>query len=179
MCKKLRKLHNKCKINVHDSLTSRYKINPKRVDIPLKPINKKSWKLKIYFQTRFVVTWINSLNFLMKTLLRMKAIFALFALMRHQWSSRCCHVRTIVWLHHLDSNEIHIEKARRELNKNVACYFERILEAASYKAAVIQLLASHLTKHPNKTKKACWTLLWKKGRIQRRRPPISSYILIS
>ena len=34
---------------------------------------------------------------------------------------------TTVRRHHLDSNETHGEKARRETRKNIATYFERIL----------------------------------------------------
>ena len=41
----------------------------------------------------------------------------------------CGYVSTSIWMHHLDTNEIH-EKARWELHKNATCCFEQILEAA-------------------------------------------------
>ena len=39
-------------------------------------------------------------------------------------------------MHHLDFNEILSEKARTELRKNAAWYFEQILKAAPYKTGV-------------------------------------------
>ena len=54
-------------------------------------------------------------------------------------------VSTIVWLHHLDSNEIHGEKTNSKLHKDTSCCFEQILEAASYKTAAVQPLTSYLT----------------------------------
>ena len=68
----------------------------------------------------------------------------------------CSHFSTIVWLHHSEFNETLGEKARWELDKDTACYFEQILEAAAYKTAVIQPLTSHLTNHPTKTSHICW-----------------------
>ena len=50
------------------------------------------------------------------------------------------------------------EKARCELQKDFACYFEPILEASPYKTAIVQSLISHLKNHPSKT---CWALLEK------------------
>ena len=47
----------------------------------------------------------------------------------------CSCVSTIVWLHHLDFNEIPEEKARWERNKYTVCCFEQILEAAPHKKA--------------------------------------------
>ena len=45
-------------------------------------------------------------------------------------------VSIAVLLHHLDSNETFGEKLRRELRKDAAWYFERIIEVALYKIAV-------------------------------------------
>ena len=41
------------------------------------------------------------------------------------------HVSTIVSLHHSDTNETPVVKARGELHKDAICYFEEILEAES------------------------------------------------
>ena len=71
-----------------------------------------------------------------------------------------CHC-TIVWLHCLDSIGIPGEKTRWELNKEAACCFEQILEAAPHKTAAVRPLTSHLTKHSNNTSKTCWVLLAK------------------
>ena len=62
------------------------------------------------------------------------------------------HVSTIVWLHHLDSYKTLVEKARWELHKNAACYFQQILEAALCKTAVVQLLTYHFANYPRKHK---------------------------
>ena len=47
-----------------------------------------------------------------------------------------------------------------EQNKDAACYFEQILEAAPYKTAAVPPLTSHLTNHPSKTRSAghCWRI---------------------
>ena len=44
-----------------------------------------------------------------------------------------------VWMHHLDTNETHEEKVKRELRKNSACCFKQNLEATK------QLLYGQLT----------------------------------
>ena len=51
------------------------------------------------------------------------------------------------------------EKARWELHKDAACYFESILEASHYKTAVVWPLTSHLTNHPRETSKICYAQL--------------------
>ena len=56
-------------------------------------------------------------------------------------------------MHNLDANEMRGEKARWELHKDAACCFEQILEAAPYKTAVVQPLASHLKNHPSNMNK--------------------------
>ena len=65
-------------------------------------------------------------------------------------------ISTIVWLHHLDSNETFAEKDRWELHKNTVCYSEQILEVAPYKTAAIRPLTSHLTNYLSKVNKSCW-----------------------
>ena len=61
----------------------------------------------------------------------------------------------------LDFNEMTGEKARWEIQKNVACYFEQILEAEPYKTATTRTLTSRLTYHPSQRNKKCWTVLKK------------------
>ena len=41
-------------------------------------------------------------------------------------------ISTTVWLHHLDLNEMLGVKAKQELHKDAACYFEEILKEALY-----------------------------------------------
>ena len=53
---------------------------------------------------------------------------------------------TIVWLDHLDFNEIFGEKARWELHKDAVCCFEQILEAALQKTAAIWPLTSPISQ---------------------------------
>ena len=48
-----------------------------------------------------------------------------------------CNFNTSIWLHHLDFNEIPGEKARWELYKDDACYFEEFLKAEPYKTASV------------------------------------------
>ena len=47
----------------------------------------------------------------------------------------------------------------KNLYKDAECYFEQILEAASYKTAAVRPLTSHLTNHPSEVSKICWALL--------------------
>ena len=61
--------------------------------------------------------------------------------------------------------------ARRELNKNAACCFEEILEAALHKTAVVQPLTSHLINHPNEMSKTCWVLLGKRVQTHKQHSP--------
>ena len=61
-------------------------------------------------------------------------------------SSSVC---TIVWLHHLDFNELLGEIARQELHKDAVRYLEQILEAAPDKTATVRPFTSNLTKHPS------------------------------
>ena len=56
---------------------------------------------------------------------------------------------TIIWLHHLDFEEMSRKKARWELHKKAVYYFEQILEAAPYKTVAVWLLTSHLKDQQN------------------------------
>ena len=52
----------------------------------------------------------------------------------------------------------HIEKKTRWEQRNDAkCCFEQIFEAASHKATVVWPLTFHLSSHPCKTNKTCWS----------------------
>ena len=74
--------------------------------------------------------------------------------------SKWSQVSTTEWLHHLRFNETPWEKARCELQKNAAWWFEQILEAASYKAAAVQSLTSHLINDPYKKRKRYAGHVW-------------------
>ena len=57
---------------------------------------------------------------------------------------------------------IHLEKSTHwQLCKNAVGYFEQILAAAPNITASIWPPTSHLTCHPIKINKTCWTLLEK------------------
>ena len=71
-------------------------------------------------------------------------------------------VNTTVWMHHIDANKTHGEKARWEIYKNAVCYFEQILEATPQKTTV-QILTSHLANQLSKMNKTCGSLLEKQG----------------
>ena len=53
---------------------------------------------------------------------------------------------TTVWIHHQYANEVHEEKALRDLLISGTSCFEHILEGTLLKTAVITPLTSHLTK---------------------------------
>ena len=74
-------------------------------------------------------------------------------------------VSTIVWLHHLDFNEILGEKARWDLCKDVVCCFEQILEAAPQQnsCTATYFLSQKPSGKTNKTSKGqliCNILPW-------------------
>ena len=46
-------------------------------------------------------------------------------------------VNTTVWMHHLDTDKTHKEKARQELHKNAMTYIEQILEAILPKTTAV------------------------------------------
>ena len=75
--------------------------------------------------------------------------------------SSCSYVHTTIWMHHIDTNKMHREKATWELHKNDACHLEQILEVKPHKTAAVSPLTSHLTNHRNKTNKTCRILLEK------------------
>ena len=66
----------------------------------------------------------------------------------------CGYVNTTVWMHHVDANKIHGEKAKWEPHKNATCCFEQILKATLHKTAAKRPLTSHLKNHPRKMKMA-------------------------
>ena len=69
----------------------------------------------------------------------------------------CSRVSTILWLHHLDFNEVIGEKARWEPHKDAEGCFQQILKAGTpHQTAAVQPLASRLTSHSNKTKISRW-----------------------
>ena len=59
-----------------------------------------------------------------------------------------CRVDTAVGMHYLDANETAGEKARRQLNKNVASNIEQVLAATPHKAPTIRPPASHHKNYP-------------------------------
>ena len=54
------------------------------------------------------------------------------------------------WMHRLDANEMHEEKAGWEPYKNAMCSFEQKLETTSQKTVAVWSLTFNLTKHPSK-----------------------------
>ena len=63
-----------------------------------------------------------------------------------------------------------------ELYKDVACCFDQILEAASYKKTIDWPLPSHHTNHSSKMNKACWALLENQGQTHKWCFPMESNI---
>ena len=53
------------------------------------------------------------------------------------------HVDTAVWMHHLDTNKMVGEEARRQLHKNVVSNIEQVLAATPHKPPTIRPPASH------------------------------------
>ena len=76
-------------------------------------------------------------------------------------------VNTTVWMYHIDTNKMHGEKARWELQKKATCCFELIQEATPHKTAVALPLTSYHKNHPSKTKKTSRTLLKKQGQTHK------------
>ena len=46
-------------------------------------------------------------------------------------------VNTTVWMHHMDTNKMHREKARGELHKKAMSYLEQILETTPNKITAV------------------------------------------
>ena len=82
---------------------------------------------------------------------------------------RCNCVHTTIWMHYIDTNKTHREKAKCEL-----C-LEQILEATLHKKAAVRPLTTHPSNHSSKTNKTYGTLLEKQGRIHKRRSSMNSY----
>ena len=56
-------------------------------------------------------------------------------------------VSSIIWIHLLNSNKTHGEKAWWELHKNVTCYFEQIQETIPHKTSAVRPLTSNFAHH--------------------------------
>ena len=80
----------------------------------------------------------------------------------------CSCINTTVWMHHIDANKTHGEKASGKLHKNAACCFELILEATFHKTAVVRLPTSHITINPSKMNNTSETQLEKLGQTHER-----------
>ena len=72
-------------------------------------------------------------------------------------------VNTTVWMHHLDANKIHRQKARWELYKNSMCCLAQIQGATIHKTTTLWLLTSHLKNHASKMNTTCGARLDKQG----------------
>ena len=70
-------------------------------------------------------------------------------------------VNPSLWIHDMEANKMHREKARWELHQNSTSYIEQILETTQHKTIAIRPLTSHLKNYPSKTNKTCRTLLKK------------------
>ena len=91
---------------------------------------------------------------------------------RDFFPSHSC-LNTFVWMHYIDANKMHWEKAWWELYKNATCCFEQILEARLHKTAAVRLLTSHLKNHPSNTNQTCWTLLKKQKQTHKWRSSVT------
>ena len=60
-------------------------------------------------------------------------------------------------LHHLNLKKMRGVKAPWELHWYATCCFEQILDAGSYKRAIVRPLTSYQINHPSKTTKTCWS----------------------
>ena len=58
----------------------------------------------------------------------------------------CSCVNNTVWMHHMNANKTHGEKAKWELYKNVTCCFEQIKKTTPHKTATAY---PHLPPNPN------------------------------
>ena len=88
----------------------------------------------------------------------------------------CGYVSTTVWMHHMDTNKAHGEKARWELHKNAISYFEQILETIPHETTAVWPLTSHLKNHPRKTNKTCGTLMEKQGQTHKWHSSMNPYL---
>ena len=58
-------------------------------------------------------------------------------------------VDTAIWMHYLDANKMHWEKAWGQLHKNAASNIEQVLEAAPHKAAAERPPTTHHENYPS------------------------------
>ena len=66
--------------------------------------------------------------------------------------SSCGSVNITVWMHHMDANETHWDKARWELEKNAMSSFEQILEATPNETTTVRPLTFHFKNYPEQYK---------------------------
>ena len=50
---------------------------------------------------------------------------------------------TTIWMHHMDADKTHREKARRELHRNNTSYIEQILEVTPHETIAVRPLNFH------------------------------------
>ena len=79
---------------------------------------------------------------------------------------------TTVWMHPMDTNNMHWVKTREELLKNAMYYFEEIQDTTPQTTVAVQPLTSSLTNHSSKT---CWALLEKQVQTQKRHFSMDSF----
>ena len=70
--------------------------------------------------------------------------------MRFPPSCSCIH--TTIWMHHMDGNKMHREKAWWELHKNAMSYFEQILEVLTQQNNISKTIQERQTRHAEH----CW-----------------------
>ena len=74
-----------------------------------------------------------------------------------------CYVNTNVWMHHIDANKTHREKARWELQRMLELFWINLGSNTSQNNNCTVTYLSSLN-HPSKTNKTSVTLLEKQGR---------------
>ena len=52
-------------------------------------------------------------------------------------------IDTAIWMHYMDANKTHGEKAWRQLHKNATSSIEQVLEAIPHKTAAVRPLSTH------------------------------------
>ena len=63
---------------------------------------------------------------------------------------------THIWMHHMNTDNAHREKAWRKLHKNPTSYIEQIQEAKFHETAAVRLPTSYLINKMNKACRNCW-----------------------
>ena len=69
--------------------------------------------------------------------------------MKRSFFSSSGRVDTVLWMHYMDANKTHGEKAWLQLHKNTASSIEQYLEAAPYKAAAVQPPTTYHENYPS------------------------------